>query len=104
MRRVLPILVAFILLTACEQDSREPDIREGIVTEKYFIKGQSSTGVGMTMNGQMTVVQSSTSDEYILFIDDEDYSVSKDEWLSVEKGSRIRFEKSWSGIDILERK
>jgi len=103
MKRIVALMAVVITLVACENETEKKHVvYDGIVEEKYFAKGQTSTGVGMSMNGQMVVTQSSTSDEYILFIDGEDYTVDKDEWISVEKGERVYYVKKWYGIDLVE--
>lgn len=86
--------------TGCsiEQTNQEPVIYEGIVQEKYFQKGTVSTGVGVTTSGRQVVTTESTSDEYIIFVNDKDYTVSKDVWLNLEKGTKIRYQLGLFGI------
>ncbi|RLL41101.1 hypothetical protein D8M04_17810 [Oceanobacillus piezotolerans] len=93
-------LFLFLLLMGCSDSSlEEPIIYEGIIQGKYFQKGTVSTGVGLSTGGKPVVTTNSTLDEYIIFVDDEDYSVSKDIWLSLEEGAKIQYELGFWGIE-----
>ena len=94
-------LIAF-LLTGCVNTSsdysNDQPIFTGFIQEKIFQKGEVSTGYGMTYNGKMGLVTTSTSDKYIIFVNDEDYEVPKETWLYLEKGDHISYTVDLFGI------
>lgn len=88
----------FLMGCSIEPSNDVPTIYEGVVQEKYFQKGTVSTGVGVSTNGQPVVTTHSTSDQYIIFLNGEDYNVPKDVWFSLEKGVKVRYELNFWGI------
>ena len=86
------IIVAFIGLIIFLCIATNVDA-EGTVQEKYFNKGQTSVGVGISpTNGQPVTTVNNTSDEYIIFINDEDISIDKKDWLRIDKGDYVKIE------------
>lgn len=81
---------------AMEKPEREIVLVQGVVQDKVFTDGSTNTGVGTGVgtNGVLTtaVVTTSTSDTYILFINDKKYTVKMNVWLSVEKGDKVELE------------
>lgn len=105
MKRILLMFSVSLLLSGCvpiEATPPQPKVYHGVVQEKYFSKGDVTTGVGFGLNGKQTIVTTATSDEYIIFVNNEDYSVSKEDWLRLEKGQTILYEKGFSTIKIIE--
>ena len=78
-------------------ETKEPVIYKGVVQDKYFQKGEVSTGVGMGADGKTVVTTSSTYDTYTIFVNDENYEITKEVWLKLEKGQQITYEKGFFG-------
>lgn len=96
MKRILLILIPLLfLMTGCEEDT---NTYEGIVQDKYFQAGTTSTGVGLSMNGQMVVTTTSTTDQYIIFVNGKDYLVKKEIWFELEKGQKISYQQPYFDI------
>lgn len=81
----------------------------GVIQHKEFSPGQSSSGFGvgipMSKNSSWTPVVGggSTSDKYIVFINDEPTEIKKELWLKVEKEDNVRYQKGPFGkIEMLE--
>ncbi|MCY9324051.1 hypothetical protein [Bacillus haynesii] len=86
------ILIAFIGITAFLCITTGNIDAEGKVQEKHFSKGTTSVGTGFASNGQIVTTVNNTYDEYIIFVDGEDISIDKDDWLKVKKGDFVKIE------------
>lgn len=99
--KIIFVLLISIILAACGQ-TEEPQIHTGTIQDKYFKSGGTSTGVGISSSGEAVVTTQSTSDEYIIFIDGENYNVKKEIWFDLEKGMNVKYTKGFFGIKIVE--
>lgn len=105
------------LLNDDSGDTKEVQQYYGVVTEKYYIDGKSSTtlGAGVTVGGITTgsptvgatpfIGSTSSSDEFILFINGIKHKVKNKLWAEVEKGDTIEYTKgvlgSITGVTVL---
>lgn len=99
------VLLGFILLLVSGCAEGEKQVYEGVIQDKHFQKGSTSTGMGLSFNGETVVpvmTTNSTSDEYTLFVNNSSYSVSKNQWLQLEKEMTIRYTVGFTGINVIQ--
>lgn len=101
---IITVIVAIALIVGgtFAVKNRTIHYMEGVVQEKAFDAGQTSSVTTINpSNGQLQVGTSSTSDEYIIFVNDEGFSVDRRTWLHVEKGDHVGIHYSWLGAEEL---
>jgi hypothetical protein len=84
----------------------KPELIESIVIEKQYIPSQTSTGVGITTSGKTVITTQSSSEQYIVFVSENDEPVSIEcdakIYFKINKGSYIKYWKKWHGRYIYE--
>lgn len=106
MKKVWVLLLLPLFLFGCveemtTQPEKEKPIYESIIMDKHFQNGTSSSGYGMTANGQYGLMSSSTSDAYIIFLEEDKYEIPYKVWIHLDKGDEIQYTKGFLGIDIV---
>jgi len=100
MRKLFLLLGLLGVLTGCglELSASEPTIHTGAIQEKVFQKGVVLSDVELDEKGNQVITKHKTDDQYIIFVNDNDYSVSKDKWLELDKGQLISYQVGFFGI------
>lgn len=104
-RLMLTIVVIFpILLMGCNNNITIDDLPylEGEIQEKYFQKGESTSGIGIAPTGAAILTATTTSDTYTIFVNNTDFQVQKETWLALEKGQKIRYKIYYGNIKEIE--
>jgi len=88
--------------SSIESSPVKPVVNEGVIQEKYFQSGSVATGVGISAKGEAVVTSSATSDKYIIFVNDKNYTIPKKTWLGLEKGQKVSYQIGFFGIKDLQ--
>ena len=97
---ICSLVVAFLIFILIDTiGSSYQNEHQGLIIDKYFSGGKTSTGVGtgISSDGNIitTVVSSTSSDEYIIFVSMSNKifkcSTSKETFFQLQKGNIISF-------------
>lgn len=108
MKKVWALLLLPLFLFGCttglevpKQTEKEKTMYEGVILDKHFVNGTSSSGVGVTADGTVGMMSSSTSDAYTIFLEEGKYELPYKVWIHLEKGDKIQYTKGFFVIDIV---
>lgn len=83
-------------------DTRDIKYTVGVIQDKAFSAGTVGTTVTVGTNGQPQFGTTITSDEYYIFVNEENFSVSRSTWLRLDEGDKVRVGYSWLGTESIE--
>lgn len=106
--RLMGSVLAVVLLSGCSDIEGSEGLMYGVVQEKVFTGGETSVhvGAGVPIGGSRgggssvmpMVMVGGTSDEYIVFINNEKYTTTKEMWLSIQNGDEIIYKNSYGRL------
>ncbi len=94
------IFIIFLLVLSCDLPIT---YKRSVVVDKTFTKGQYSSGFGMSTGGHAVIINTSTSDDFCILLENGDYfSVDSKTYIKTNVGDSVITK--MQGIFLVERK